>query len=433
MYHDRSLARRVVADPRPRSAVSPGVGMAGLVGMAAWIAVACHYGMDGPNAALTNLLACGIPMVLWAVLVDKVHRNPSTGIDWSMRRPWREVWALSSTKLTGLWVTWGAIALIYFTGRFYWEGNFAFAMAMFELAAPVLVAISIPYVLFLDRRLADPKDGAHAFGAWLMGAGDPDWPAIANHLRSWGVKAFFTAFMVAIVPGGFGDFVRGDVAGVFSDPVRLANWLITFMFVVDVAFATVGYILTVKPLDSHIRSANPYAAGWAAALICYPPFIMMSPGGPFDYSPGTADWSAWYAGHPLLLAANGAVLVILTGIYAWATVAFGFRFSNLTNRGIITNGPYAFSRHPAYLAKNSFWWLASVPVLTTTGDWRDAVRNTLLLGVVSLVYYLRARTEERHLLADPDYQAYHSWMARNGLVPRLFARLAGKGQKRVSS
>jgi hypothetical protein len=45
--------------------------------------------------------------------------------------------------------------------------------------------------------------------------------------------------------------------------VALANWLITFMFVIDVAFATAGYILTFRPLDSHIRTANPYAAaGW---------------------------------------------------------------------------------------------------------------------------------------------------------------------------
>ena len=47
----------------------------------------------------------------------------------------------------------------------------------------------------------------------------------------------------------------------------------TWIFVV---FATVGYVLTLKPLDAHIRTANPYAAGWMAALICYPPFILMN-------------------------------------------------------------------------------------------------------------------------------------------------------------
>lgn len=37
-------------------------------------------------------------------------------------------------------------------------------------------------------------------------------------------------------------------------------------------------------------------------------------------------------------------------IYAWATIMFGGRFSNLTHRGIITNGPYPWTKHPAYRA-----------------------------------------------------------------------------------
>ena len=57
-------------------------GVVGLAGLFAWTAVARAYGMAGPLAALTALLACGVPMVLWSLLVDKVHRNPTTGIDW---------------------------------------------------------------------------------------------------------------------------------------------------------------------------------------------------------------------------------------------------------------------------------------------------------------------------------------------------------------
>ncbi len=73
-----------ISDPRPASAVSHGVGLAGLAGLLAWVAVAKFYRMDGPYAALIALLACGIPMVAWSLLVDRVHRNPSTGIDWNV-------------------------------------------------------------------------------------------------------------------------------------------------------------------------------------------------------------------------------------------------------------------------------------------------------------------------------------------------------------
>ena len=120
-------------DKRPRSAVSAGVGIVGLAGLVAYLLLARYapqiaaflsvdWGdrgrMDGPNSAIASVLACGIPMVLWSVFVDKVHRNPSTGIDWSLRRPWRETIDISLTKLAGLWATWALIALIYATMRF---------------------------------------------------------------------------------------------------------------------------------------------------------------------------------------------------------------------------------------------------------------------------------------------------------------------------
>lgn len=425
MLHDPSLARAAKADPRPPSAVSTGVGIAGLAGMLSWALTARYFHMDGPYAALANVAACGLPMVLWSVFVDKVHRNPSTGIDWESTKSWRDTIDISLTKLAGLWLTWAAIALIYGTARFYWRGNFAFSMWAFSVAAPFIFVASMPYVIWLDRKLIEPKDGAWALGAWLMGTADVDREAIYGHLRAWGVKAFFLAFMLAIVPPGFAEFVRADTSRLLNDPVALSNWLITLMFVIDVAFATVGYILTMRPLDSHIRSANPYAAAWLAALICYPPFVLMADGGPLDYHPGTSDWTHWLAGHPVLLAMTGAVLVSLTAIYAWATVAFGFRFSNLTHRGVLTHGPYAFSRHPAYLSKNLFWLISTIPFLST-GSLLDAFRATALMLVVAGIYYWRAQTEEWHLGADPAYQAYTEWMARNGAVPRFFAWLAGK-------
>ena len=424
MDHDATLPSRALPDPRPRSAVSGGAGVCGLLGIFTWLGIARWYEMDGPYSALVNVFACGLPMVVWSLAIDKVHRNDTTGIDWSARKPARATLEISLTKLAGLWATWAAIAVIYGTVRSYWQGNFAFAMWCFTNAAPILFLASIPYVLWVDRYLIEPRDGAWHLGAWLSGQAGVENEAIYSHLRAWGVKTFFLAFMLAIVPPGFATFVRGDLRSVLHDPVALANWLITFMFLIDVAFATVGYILTLRPLDSHIRSANPFAAAWMAALMCYPPFILMNTGGPLDYHPGTSDWAYWFQGHPVLLALIGAVLVALTAIYAWATMAFGFRFSNLTNRGILTHGPYAISRHPAYLSKNLFWWISTIPILTT-GSIVDAARATLLLAAVGGVYFWRAKTEERHLKLDPDYRAYFDWMTRNGLVPRLFARLRG--------
>src|SRR5690606_7439129 len=120
---------------------------------------------------------------------------------------------------------------------------------------------------------------------------------------------------------------------------------------------------TFRPLDAHIRSGNPLLAGWLAALMCYPPFVwgLMGRGDVLGYEVNTGGWGWLLDGHAAIAWVWMAGLVVLTAIYAWATVAFGIRFSNLTYRGVLTNGPYRFTRHPAYLSKNLFWWFTALP------------------------------------------------------------------------
>ncbi len=450
-----SPAKPPVSDPRPQSAVSSGVGLVGVAGLLLWVLIARNFGAvadgfgipsgwfgyeawpdraSGPYAAMIGLLFCGTPMLLWSLLVDKVHLRPSTGIDWSVKRPVAEVLDTSIIKIAGIWATWALIAAIYALCRWYWQPPYDFSMTVLSAALIPLILLSVPYVVWLDRFLVNPRDGSWHFGAWIAGRGDWDRTEIFHHLRAWAVKGFFLAFMISIVPGGFSHIVQLDLGEALHNPVALTGMLITVMFLIDVQLATVGYTLTMKPLDAHIRTANPYLAGWVAALMCYPPFILVNDGRLIDYSIGTMgddSWQYWLGGHPALLAAWGALLVVLTGIYAWATMAFGLRFSNLTHRGILTHGPYAWTKHPAYMSKNAFWWLSVMPFMVTTGSTADAVRNTVMLGLVSGIYYWRARTEEKHLMADPDYAAYAAWMDRNAPIPRFFARLRNLAGNRL--
>lgn len=430
-------------EQRPSSDVSAAVGLTGLAALCLWIAL-CHFWpeigaafdlpgprarLSGPYAALTGLVVTALPMIAWSVWVDKVHRRASTGIDWSSPRPLAEVADGAITKLAGLWATWALIAAFYCLARWYWQEPYLIAMQVLGVAVVPLVVLSIPYVFWLDRVLVDPRDPTWHFGAMLIGREPFERDKVWIHLRAWAVKGFFTAFMISIVPGGFANLVDPDWSRFFLTPPGVASLLITVMFVIDEQVGTVGYILTMKPLDAQIRSANPYLAGWLAALICYPPFQLMGEGRPLFYQAGVNgdfNWARVMEGQTGLLWAWATLLVALTAIYAWATVAFGLRFSNLTYRGVLTNGPYAFTRHPAYLSKNLFWWCAALPFFVTTGSTTDVIRNTFFLGCVSAVYYWRARTEERHLLAeDPKYRAYYDWMERRGLVTSLLGRLTG--------
>jgi protein-S-isoprenylcysteine O-methyltransferase Ste14 len=433
-------AQQSALGARPASDVSAGVGLAGLAGLFAWLAICRHWPqiaaalalpgphlrMDGPYAALTTMAFTILPMALWSLAVDKVHRRPSTGIDWSRPRPLAETLSISSVKLAGLWATWIAIGAVYCLGRWYWQGQYLFAMEVIGAAAPPLILLSLPYVVWLDRVLVNPRDHAWHFGAMLLGREAYDPAEVRKHWRAWAIKGFFGAFMISILPPGFAAVVNADFSALAHDPFRLGAALFELLFLIDVQIGTVGYLMTLRPLDAHIRSGNPLLAGWVAALMCYPPFVyaFMGGGGVFAYEVNTPGWSHWLQYHPALGWIWMAGLVGLTAIYAWATLAFGIRFSNLTYRGVLTNGPYRFTRHPAYLSKNLFWWGTTLPFLVLGGSAADAIRNTVFLACVSAIYFWRAKTEEAHLLSeDAKYRAYHAWMEQHGPITRALRAL----------
>ena len=98
------------------------------------------------------------------------------------------------------------------------------------------------------------------------------------------------------------------------------------------------------------------------------------------------------------------------------------RFSNLTHRGIITNGPYRWTKHPAYFSKNIAWWLTAIPFISPGGS-LDALQKSIILLMLNGVYFLRAKTEEAHLSSDPGYAKYDHWMSKNGLIAKVRERL----------
>lgn len=53
------------------------------------------------------------------------------------------------------------------------------------------------------------------------------------------------------------------------------------------------------------------------------------------------------------------------------------------------------------------------------GGWAEAVRHSIALGCINAMYFLRARTEERHLSRDPAYVVYALWINEHGALARL--------------
>lgn len=186
---------------------------------------------------------------------------------------------------------------------------------------------------------------------------------------------------------------------------------------VDTLLFTLGYIVEVPALNNRIRSVDPTFFGWFVCLACYPPFN--------DCTSRYIEWQSSdfprFGNDWLHFAANVTLLVAMT-IYSWASLALGFKASNLTNRGIVGRGPYAYVRHPAYAAKNFAWWIGAMPnigIWFASGDLHAAVYALFALCGWTGIYVLRAMTEERHLLMAVNGYAEYMEKVRWRFIPHV--------------
>jgi protein-S-isoprenylcysteine O-methyltransferase Ste14 len=65
--------------------------------------------------------------------------------------------------------------------------------------------------------------------------------------------------------------------------------------------------------------------------------------------------------------------------------------------------------------------MISVPFIEPLG-WQIGIMHTGALLGVNLLYYMRAKTEERHLMRDPEYREYAAWISRHGLFAAFTRR-----------
>jgi hypothetical protein len=363
--------------------------------------------------------ASAAAMILVSLALNRAASSLSTGI---APQPLRPLDAQRiALKLAGFWSTVAALALAYCVLSEYAADLYA----PFKWAAlwclPGLAVVAPFYVAYVDRRQWEPDDAYAEIGWLLAGRMPSDWNALRLHALGWGVKGFFLPLMFAYSHNGLVSLWERPALPSPLDFQGLFGLLIDLFYLFDVMLAAVAYACTLRLLDSHIRSVEPSVAGWAICLVCYQPFVNGSLNAYFGYDADRLYWGDVFAPYPVAYVAWGTTILVLVAIYVLSTVAFGLRFSNLTNRGIISSGPYRWMKHPAYVSKNVSWWLISVPFIAGAG-WLTALQSCLLLLCVNLVYFLRAKTEERHLRADPAYREYEAFIAEHGLLA-ILARL----------
>jgi len=192
-------------------------------------------------------------------------------------------------------------------------------------------------------------------------------------------------------------------------------WFVSSVFLLDCCLFCFGYHAEARWLRNEVRYVETSLSGLLVCLLCYPPFNSVT--GAFLGS-SNEDVNILFRGdlhHPLTWVLRGLAMGALLLLTA-ASLSLFTKASNLTNRGIVDWGPYRWVRHPGYVGKNLFWLITLIPVFFAVDSsnpefpWGDhlvfcAGRVAGFAGWCA-IYVLRALTEERLLLRDPEYQEY---------------------------
>ncbi len=247
------------------------------------------------------------------------------------------------------------------------------------------------------------------------------------------VKLIFFPMMFNFTYGNLQIFLnyRYQLQNATSDTQIIKYQFLTLdnlLFAIDTMIFSIGYMFEFSV--SKVRSVEPTFIGWIVCLACYPPWNGITTGFLGNGTTVYATYSNEFYTKFFLI-----IVLLLNIVCIWSSISLGFKASNLTNRGIVTWGPYKYVRHPTYMAKNVSWFILSVPMM----NWHWEKFN-IKIGEISLVtipfisvnwiilsalllwaflYYLRAVTEENHLLKDPDYQKYYK-KVRYRFIPKIF-------------
>lgn len=386
------------------------VGLVGLVGFALGLWVAFYLKLPQVASALLLLVLTASPMVLVEFFVNRVYLRESSGLDTHADKA---DFPRLLRKYVGLLITFGGLAFLYWLFPEYGKSTYAPVWALAVYLVPAALVLAIPYFAWVDARQVEPEDAYFKIGAVVMRE-KPVWAPeeFRNYLFGWCVKGFFLPLMLSFLAINIERLLTTGFS--FETFADFYLSLINLIFSLDVTFGAIGYLLTCRALDSHIRKPEFTAFGWFFTLICYPPFLSVISKS-FVSLKEEQTWQDILITTPCIYLTWGFVIILLLGVYVWATVCFGCRFSNLTNRGIITYGPYRYMKHPAYFFKCLAWWFLLTPFMSFS-SLDLMVKACLLLCLKCGIYFARAKAEERLLSEDPAYVLYSEWIAQFGVV-----------------
>ena len=138
---------------------------------------------------------------------------------------------------------------------------------------PWIIGLSIPYFVLMDKLDPEEKDIYYKIGyAVIHRKKTITRFELGNFIRSWLVKAFWLGLMQPAMIVKLRWLTTYDWDLMIDNPVEWYWTATVICFFIDLAYASVGYLMNIKMFGTQTRTAEPTLFGWVSAILCYWPF-----------------------------------------------------------------------------------------------------------------------------------------------------------------
>jgi protein-S-isoprenylcysteine O-methyltransferase Ste14 len=306
--------------------------------------------------------------------------------------------------------------------------------AYIEEAVPIFLVFFLPVsflgILAAELFVGTEKDAEYFFGKlFFLDLENINWGKVKTGILEWVIRLFFLTlnFLAAVLL--ISNFRLGNPLTLGVDFLTSVLSILGILYLLIIFTILPGYIFSSRLINTQVKKIDLTMLGWMATFVCYPPFFDLLGKEYLNYTGvvmQNTGQQAWYYfgspvpifGVPIFLYLLAFIIIISEIIHLWGESTMNIHSSNLTNRGIVTGGPYKFTKHPVYVSKCVGWFFIALPFLSGENI-LDSLRITVLFfGVVGL-YMLRAYSEEKLLATDLNYVKYALWIDENGLFSFL--------------
>lgn len=339
---------------------------------------------------LTCLLGYGAMLV--PILVQRLHGDIAANLHRGPRNWCHRTLRIAAVQRLGFKLT-GALACVGLMLAAAAPLAIAQSQAYAGLAAQawvfaLLLALGLALLTLLDAFDRHPWDTYYRIGRWLWQR--RPLPAMARTQLLFSlIRGFFLLYCLWLLQLHHGLALQAPAASGFEHFLRMTDGI-------KISIGLGAFVLVSRILGNHPRSVDASPLSWLATLACYPPLGLWLAGiatlAPLDTAPMAS---------PALQALHGLLTTAWMLVYCSDILAWGDRFSQLSYRGLVRHGPFAYLRHPAYASKCALVALGVAPGLSSQ-QWLAPCGFVLLTWGL---YWLRARGERIHLMRYPEYRA----------------------------